>query len=127
MRKLPIILLLCICTGTGYAQNVMLEHATITVQMPTWGLRQYVPVSIDLDSITKLPADQVSVREASATGSIEIPSQVENGKRRRLHWLIPPSVVRTRTFAIVEKSSRMGVDMKATKQNGALILQAGNK
>src|SRR5687767_13274149 len=112
MRRLLIILLICFCTSTGYTQQVMLEHATITVQMPESTRGWYVPVSIDLDSITKLPAGQISIREERSNRSIEIPSQVENGKRRRLYFLIPPGekgeFIRTRTFAIVEKSSRMG-------------------
>jgi hypothetical protein len=131
MRKLLIILLICFCTSTGYAQQVMLEHATITVQMPESTRGWYVPVSIDLDSITKLPAGQISIREERSSRSIEIPSQVENGKRRRLYFLIPPGekdeFIRTRSFAIVEKSSHMGEPMKASRQNGALIIQAGNK
>jgi hypothetical protein len=128
MRKLSIIFLLSMCAGAGYSQLVKGALATITMRMPESGMGMYVPVSIDLDSITKLPADQISIMEDRLTVIFERPCQVENGKRRRLYWLIPPyERTPVRKFVIVKNSSQKEEVMKATKQNGALILQAGNK
>src|SRR5690242_3137088 len=124
MRKLPVIILLSCIAISGLAQKNVI--ATIKVAMK--GSTNYLPVSINLDSITHLPANELSMTEELLNKTNEIPCQVENSSPRRLYWEIPPSnthqALTSRSFKLIHKASANGKPMDAPKENDALIVRA---
>lgn len=123
MRKILVLFLSCYVIESN-AQQV----ASVEVEMTDATRGWYVPMSINLDSLTKLPANKLSMLERRGDKTVEIPVQIENGSPRKLRWLIPPiENYPKRRFELVSRSAGKEEKMAATKQNGALILQASNK
>ena len=119
-----------VLTSQGIAVNAQ-QVASIDVDMTDATRGWHVPVSINLDSLTKLPAARLSLIEQRGDKTVEIPIQVQDGSPRRLHWLIPPIELQrnnaTRQFKLIGRAPHKTNKMEASKENGALTLQANNK
>lgn len=124
MRKLFVVFFM---TGSVLSAAAQRKIATVEVQTTAADEGAYVPFSINLDSITKINASEISLVERRTDKIVEIPSQVEKGKPRRLHWLIPPADGNSRKFDLIRKSSRNSKPMDAPQENGALTIRADGK
>lgn len=60
-----------------------------------------VPVSINIDELTSLPFEKLSLKEVSGKNKSDIAFQVENGTRRHLWWMLKPGKTSTSVFELM--------------------------
>ncbi|MEJ7587180.1 MAG: hypothetical protein WKI04_06430 [Ferruginibacter sp.] len=87
-----------------------------------------MPVSINLDSVTKLPENAFSLSEISEDNVEPVLFQVTKGKHRTLHWIV--SHKRTpvvRVYQLTRSPQKAVDDIKAIAAAGTLTIRAGEK
>ncbi|MBX3253643.1 MAG: PmoA family protein [Chitinophagaceae bacterium] len=67
-----------------------------------------VPVAVNLDECTSLPAEKLSLREISGKDKAETAFQVENGMHRYLWWMLKPGKTGNRVFELSYTNSPAG-------------------
>src|SRR5687768_10896775 len=127
MRTILMIFSFFIFALTSNAQHIANFEIKMDESMRGWS----IPVSINLDSLTKLPASAISVIERRGDKTIQISSQVEPGRTRRLFWLIDPidghDNYPVRHFELVKKPAPKRPNVEAPQQDGALTVRMGDK
>ena len=118
MGKIKLILFLLIINLNTSAQVI----ATIT--METGNSETAIPVSINLDQYTFLPADSILLNEITGHTIIGIPFQVSFKNTRILNWIIQPKKAQTKRVFQLIKTSTFTYDnnggMMAINKNGAI-------
>lgn len=123
MQKFLLPLLFCLAAPAAFGQKIIIE-------IPESMKGRQVPASIDLSRVTKLKPSEFILSEQRDGKKYPVTFQVENGAEPKIHWLISPlEKYRSKREYIIQKgNAKAKADLvKATKQNGALILQASNK
>ncbi|MCW5912843.1 MAG: PmoA family protein [Cyclobacteriaceae bacterium] len=101
------------------------QITTFSVELPASELD--IPFSINLDSLTSVPASSLSLWETTQ-GKVPIPFQVSETNPRRLHWIIRlQDGLTKRTYRLSKAAPEKFDSIKAVKRNGALVIRAGNK
>lgn len=120
-----------ICCGivmnSTYAQLI----ARIAVESGAYQ-RTNIPVSVELDPYTVLPAGQLQLQEVQGTQRKQVPFQVEAGKQRRL-WFVLDGKNKAgsrRTYELVQVTAALqhtGMRMTAVDNAGTLVLQENDQ
>lgn len=117
--------LFCFLTLGGYAQKI----ATFEVELrhPTYELR--IPASINLDAVTFIAADSLSLTVVKNGENIPVPFQVEVAGHRTLHWTIKPANKRQRKFVfeLAKGAPAAPAKIKTADSDGALTIYSGNQ
>jgi hypothetical protein len=85
-----------------------------------------VPVQVDLEGITVLPASRLTLMRISGTSRTSIPFQIEEGGSRILHWILQPAAggASAQKFELVEgKGSPDSGRMNLVEDDGLLIVR----
>jgi hypothetical protein len=102
--------------------------ATFSVELPAGQTALDIPASINLDSLTKLPSNSLSLSEVTGNKNTAISFQVSEGKPRRIYWLISPrSGVTKRTYQLSKSAPKKINIIEAVKNDSALVIRSGNK
>ncbi|MBX2966332.1 MAG: PmoA family protein [Cyclobacteriaceae bacterium] len=102
------------------------QATTFSVELPASELD--IPFSINLDSLTALPENSLSLWETSGGEDTAIPFQVSETNPRRLYWTIRPQDGLTkRTYKISKAAPEKFDDIKVVNDNGALVIRSGDK
>ncbi|MVN77223.1 hypothetical protein GO988_12885 [Hymenobacter sp. HMF4947] len=104
------------------------QLATLTVALPRPTGSLAVPVSTSLDALTLLPDSAVRLVEVRGKTRTVVPTQIEHGRERVLHWLAAASTTpATHTYEL-----RLGPPprptpppMQVADEQGALLVRAG--
>lgn len=85
--------------------------------------------SINLDEITFLSGDELSLVKVGENSNQEVPYQIEQGKTRTLYWSISAGESESNlTYELVKKSPEaVSKDLSIKKQNGLLSIYANNQ
>lgn len=88
-----------------------------------------VPVSTNLDEITYLNDSLLLFFEVKNKSRSAVPFQIESGETRKLTWMVTPAGNKTEKhyYELVKGSRKQEESMKATVQDGTLILHSGDK
>lgn len=89
-----------------------------------------VPVRVNLDEITHLPAAEIVLVEVKGNERIAVPYQIENKGERMMYWLIQPEVnsPNKRTYELIKGDKKdKQVPLSVSKDNGALIISAKDR
>ena len=107
----------------GFAQKI----ASLQVEMGYAAAGITVPVEVNLDPITNLPASHLNLFEVQGNKKIPVAFQIAHGVDRKLTWLIDDRITK-RSYELVEVSATKQDDssISAIKNNGALTLKAGD-
>ncbi|MBD0284580.1 MAG: PmoA family protein [Flavisolibacter sp.] len=107
----------------GHAQKI----ATLEVVLakPTSSLS--VPAKTDLDAITFLPDSVLNLVEVNGSKRTPVPYQIQNTDHRTLYWTVDPGKEK-HTYELVKGSPSDAVNtVHAKMENGALLMESGNK
>ena len=122
MRVQALAFFACI-TMTCYAQKI----ATLEIELghPATGIS--VPVQLNLDEITHLPAADLNLFEIQGKKRTPVVFQVESGTTRKLTWLADDQL-KKHVYELVETKGRKEAEpsIKAMKADGTLTLKTGN-
>src|SRR4026207_1124267 len=95
------ITLLSIYPVKSFTQKI----ATISIELSPGKNDLDIPVSINLDPITKLPAGSLSLSEISGKKMIPVPFQVKADKERTLHWIVRhENLLTKRTYQLTQSA-----------------------
>src|SRR5690606_20270383 len=89
-----------------------------------------VPVSVNLDRLTYLPEEDITLVEVKGNQRIEVPYQVENKGERIMHWLIKPEIkaAKGRVYELIKQTPRAEAQaLNISKEAGALIISSNQK
>lgn len=124
LSKFHALALVACMSMQGFAQKI----ASLQVEMdyPAAGIT--VPVEVNLDPITNLPASHLNLFEVQGNKKIPVAFQIAHGVDRKLTWLIDDRM-KKRTYELVEVSATKQDDpsIRAIKNDGALTLMAGDR
>lgn len=100
---------------------------TITSENP---IAANTPVSINLDSVTSLPASQLKLEEISQKGASYTPIQIETNGNRVLWWILSEEIKpgAKKTFQLAQGSpSEVFPTFSCSNTNGSILLQIEHK
>lgn len=103
--------------------------ATLRLDLPRAGSGSF-PVSTSLDELTLLPDSVLHLVEVQGRRRSIVPSQIEQGEVRRLHWLVEDGAgkPRKRTYELVQGAhAATAATMQAVQQGGALLIRAKDR
>lgn len=95
---IPVTMLLSLCFFTTDAQ--IIARLTLTAK---GGMS--APVSVNLDELTALPANQLSLKEIKGSNKYDIPFQVENGNHRYIWWMLQQNAPGKHVFELSQKTA----------------------
>jgi len=124
MKKILLtgVVLLGIYASTGHAQKIAEFSIGLSPENPV-----DIPLSINLDSITKLPAGSLSLSEFTGKTLTPVPFQVEQGKYRTLHWIVRnEELLKKRTYQLAKSAPAAFNNIEAVTNNGAVTVRSGN-
>jgi hypothetical protein len=106
-----------------YAQKV--ASLEVNLMKPAYGLN--LPVSINLDDVTYLSDTLLVLYEIKDKGKTAVPFQIEPGNPRRLTWTVTTGTGQggKHTYELVEGSPKLSEAIKASVNDGALVIHAG--
>jgi hypothetical protein len=117
------IVLLSIYSGNTFAQKI----ATFSIELSSGENVLDIPVSINLDSVTKLPVNSLSLSEISGKKIIPVPYQVTQDKHRSLKWIVRHrSLLTKRTYQLTKSAPSAFNIIEAVTDNGAVTIRSGN-
>jgi Methane oxygenase PmoA len=124
MRRYPLILILLFTSIISAAQKA----STFTVRLPHIAQGTLVPISIDLDKITSVSEELLSLEEIVENKVIPIPFQVSKNGNRHLNFLITTENKgqRSRRFRLSHERPAKSGEIKADDTDGALTIRSGN-
>lgn len=115
--------LLSLYVWNGHAQKI----ATFSIALSSEKPGMDIPVSINLDSITKLPAGSLSLLEIADNRLTPIPFQVSPGKYRTLHWIVRnEKLLNKRTYQLAKAAPAAFNTIEAITTNGSVTIRSGN-
>lgn len=125
MKKiiLSTFVLLSIYANNSHAQKIATFNFDLTTEENTLD----IPVSINLDSLTKLPSGSLSLSEISGNTITAIPFQVTKGKQRTLHWIIGQSQLTKRTYQLRKSAPAVFNGIEGVTNNGNLTIRNGSQ
>ncbi len=107
-----------------YAQKVASLEVTLTT--PANGLD--IPVKVELDAITFLPAGNLRLVEVQGTEKIPVAFQIEDEETRFLHWIISPEKTGKRRYELIEVAkSDLPNRVTFKAEDGMLTFESGNR
>lgn len=121
-------LLLLLLAGSRRATAQRLATLTVALPRPTGGLA--IPVRISLDALTLLPDSVVQLVEVRGRLRTVVPTQIEHGRERVLHWLASAGTTpATRTYELRQgpPARPAPASMRVVDEQGGLLLQAGRR
>jgi len=125
-QKILLIIFICICVFCNiHAQRIASLEAEIT--KPTYGLD--IPASINLDQVTMLPADSLSLFEIKKNKRIPVPFQINNGEFRSLNWLIKSNndADNKHNYELIKDTIRHEFEFISTEENDGLLIIKTNE
>ncbi|WP_205703393.1 DUF6807 domain-containing protein [Hymenobacter radiodurans] len=124
MMKFWLILVFTCLSTSGFAQRI----ATLEVTLQRATNKQSTPVQTSLDALTSLPDTELSLVEVQGNTRTLVSHQIEKTKARILHWNVESSGPAKRTYELVKSAkTKKPPTISTTDQDGALLVQAGNK
>ena len=115
--------LLSIYAWNCHAQKI----ATFSIGLSPEKPGMDIPVSINLDSITKLPAGSLSLSEITGNTITPIPFQVAQGKYRTLHWIVRnETLLNKRTYQLTKAAPGAFNNIEAVTNTGSVTIRSGN-
>jgi hypothetical protein len=123
MRKILPYILFCLFAQAATGQKIIVE-------IPEIYQGRYVSAAIALSEATKLTEKEMALFEVREGKNYPVAFQVVRDSKPVLYWRVAPleKPVSKRVFIIRKGKAATSEDMmKATKLNGALIIQSGNK
>ncbi|GGF06333.1 PmoA family protein [Hymenobacter cavernae] len=124
--KYPLLFLFSVISTAGFSQKI----ATLEVDLPQATSNLAIPVKASLDEITLLPDSVLSLVAVEGGKRTAIPSQIENGNERFIHWIIDPVNAKKgkHTFELVKGvKNNPPATIKINDQQGALTVRTGDK
>jgi Family of unknown function (DUF6807) len=127
MEKIKLVLLLFLTVFISEVNGQKIASFEINLAKPTNGLN--IPVSTNLDTITKLPGTKLNLIEITDGKAVQIPFQVEVKNDRILYWIIKIKDGRQKKFMfeLLEGSPVITEQITADKSDGDLIIHTKNK
>jgi hypothetical protein len=123
--KVPAVIFLSLICLIANSQKV----ATIEVLLkkPAFGMN--LPVSINLDEITYISDSLLVLYEISDNDRTVVPFQIESGNSRKLTWIVNAGTGPggKHVYELVQGRTRQFVAIKASLDDGALVIQSGDK
>src|SRR4030043_256395 len=106
-----------------YSQKV--ASLEVNLMKSAYGLN--LPVSINLDDVTYLSDTLLVLYEIKDKGKTTVPFQIEPGNPRRLTWMVTTGTGQgeKHTYELVEGSPTLSEAIKASVNDGALVIHAG--
>ena len=106
-----------------YSQKV--ASLEVNLMKPAYGLN--LPVSINLDDVTYLSDTLLVLYEINDKGKTAVPFQIEPGNPRKLTWMVATGTGQgeKHTYELVEGSPKLPEAIKASVNDGALVIHAG--
>jgi len=125
LRRIIILLFLAVFILAARAQRIASFEVPVTKHMRGW----HVPVSINLDDVTNLSADDIALMELRGQKATEVTCQVLPGKPLRLYWIMTPSdnSAATRKYELVKKRPAKKVAVETPQKDGTLTIRSGNR
>ncbi|MBD0332726.1 MAG: PmoA family protein [Chitinophagaceae bacterium] len=84
------------------------------------------PASINLDEVTFLHDSVLTLVEVTGNKKTPVAYQIQNSDHRRLHWLVEPGKGK-HVYELVKSKAANDNSVNAKMENGALLIQSGNK
>lgn len=100
------------------------QQINFTIELPAADLD--MPYTINLDSLTMLPVNSLSLIETSESDNTEVPFQTSDTNPRLLHWIMKPGPPK-RTYTLIEETPQAFDSIKMVTDNGSLTIRAHNK
>lgn len=123
-KRLACILFLSCLAASAQSQKI--ARFEIRLDKPSNGLN--IPASADLDAVSFLPDSMLNLVEIRGNERIPVAYQIENGNKRTIHWLVDQGSGKTkRVYELVQNRSASFDKISAKPDNGAMIIQSGNK
>jgi hypothetical protein len=109
----------------NYSQKVASLEVNLTEAV--FGLN--LPVSINLDEVTYLSDTLLVLYEIKDKGKKTIPFQIEPGNPRKLTWTVKTGTGQheKHLYELVQGKTKQSVAIKASVNDGALVIHAGDK
>jgi hypothetical protein len=126
LKKAQLFLILILLFRGAIAQKI----ATLEVEIPQLSSGFDLPVQIDLDPITFASDSLLQLVELEGNKRTPVSFQIEQGKQRILHWIVPAgsSKAKKRVFELVKSRHDRNSNLLKTKdENGTLTIQSGDK
>ena len=125
LKKVPAVILLSLVCFHSNSQKV----ATLEVELskPAFGIN--LPVSINLDNATHISDTLLVLYEVKDKTRVVVPFQIEPGNPRKLTWIITTgnSQGEKHIYELVQGTSKQSETIKATVNEGALVIHSGDK
>jgi Methane oxygenase PmoA len=106
-----------------YAQKI----STFSIDLSPGENALDIPVSVNLDSITKLAAGALSLSEISGNKTRPIPFQVTQDKQRTLHWIVGHDLLTKRIYRLTRSAPAVFDIIEDVTNNGAVTIRSGNR
>ncbi len=127
MKKIiiTVFVFLVICNENIYSQK---KIATFSIEIPAVQNGLDFPLSINLDSLTKLQAASLSLSQVSGTKKTPVPFQIVPGKKRTLVWLVKQDAGQMKIiYELTNAAPKKFTEITATDKDGALIINTADK
>jgi hypothetical protein len=124
-RKFQALVLPILMAISCHAQKI----ATLEVNLNSSSLGLEIPVQINLDPITHLQGDALSLVEIQGKKRVPVIFQVEDGQQRKLTWLVNDQV-KKHVYELIKSGASLSANarpVKAVKEDGSLTLKADNR
>lgn len=120
-KKCLITSLLLIMSFVSFSQKI----ATLEVELPSPANGLDIPVSIDLDKYTSLPANSLVLTEVSGNAVTPIPFQVD---KRAMHWIIRTgnNQPKKHVYQLTKGTPGKFDEIRFDNKNGSLTARYGN-
>lgn len=125
MKKiiLSAFVLLGIFANNSSAQKIAAFTFDLTAEEKTLD----IPVSINLDSLTKLPSGSLSLSETNGNTITAIPFQVTKADHRTLHFIVKQSQLTKRTYQLVKSAPAVFNGIEGVTNDGNLTIRNGSQ
>ncbi len=123
MRTALLVFLICFSIGAR-AQKI----ATFDVDLSKTTSDLDAPVNVNLDPITFEADSTLSLSMVEGSKRTSIPFQISRGSSRMIHWTIPAGTTAKKiSFELSKGKAASFEKIKATRVNGELTIQSGDK
>jgi len=125
IRKISFLAVLCLLASVSYGQKI--ASFEVEFSKSTYGLD--IPVSVCLDEITYISDTLLNLYEVKGNNREVVPSQVEQGDPRRLHWIVTTGsgTGEKYLFELVQEKAIPSEGVKASVNDGALTIHRGDQ
>jgi hypothetical protein len=86
-----------------------------------------LPVSVNLDPITFEPDSSLVLAEVEGSKRTPVAFQISRGTTRMIHWSIPRTGAKKMSFELSKGKTTAPAQVNATRSNGELTIQSGDK